>query len=83
MNIWPSTFTALAMVLGRLPERHYHGDEVAWTFADVTLSLVQRFSDNCRSGFSTCAKALGHLREKLLQGEEGAWTFAGACCILV
>ena len=68
---------------GHLQERRYHGDEVAWTFADVTLSLVQRSSDNCISAFTTCAKALELLREMLLQGELGAWTFAGACCILV
>ena len=71
------------MVLGHLLERRYHGDDVAWTFADVTLSLVQRSSDNCISAFTTCAKVLELLREMLLQGEEGAWTFAGACCILV
>ena len=70
-------------MLEHLPERLYHGDDVAWAFADVTLSLVQRSSDNCISAFSTCAKAFGHLREYFLQGEVGAWTFAGACCILV
>ena len=73
----------MKFLLERLPERRYHGDEVAWAFARVVSPLVQRSSDNCISAFSTCAKALELLREMLLQGEEGAWTFAGACCILV
>lgn len=53
----------MRFMLGRLPERHYHGDEVAWAFARVVSPLVQRSSDNCISAISTCAKALELLRE--------------------
>jgi hypothetical protein len=63
-------------MLERLPERRYHGDEVAWAFVRVVSPLVQRSSDNCISAFSTCAKALEFLREMLLQGDIDAWTFA-------
>lgn len=46
----------MKFLLEHLQEWHYHGDEVAWTFARVVSLLVQRSSDNCISAFTTCAK---------------------------
>lgn len=49
------------MVLGRLPERRYHGDEVAWAFARVVSPLVQRRLNFCGRCFYKVKKLPGLL----------------------
>lgn len=62
----------MKFLLEHLQERRYHGDEVAWTFADVTLSLVQRRLNFCGRCFYKVKKVPGLLPGRVASLCKGA-----------